>query len=140
MFVSSLSRPAGAFSPATRSGRLLLRVALYLIDQSAKNGDAGSQEASNQEGLDCCFKYGMIGLILPVRKLVLWQLIVGYWLHVAEGIEENDLTGLIGGSNLSGIFQRLHSRGKSAALALEINDIPQPVVAGYDVHGAPCVD
>ena len=39
-----------------------------------------------------------------------------------------------------GIFQRLHSRGKSAALALEINDIPQPVVAGYDVHGAPCVD
>src|SRR5690349_2558334 len=91
MLASGLSGPVGAFSPAARSGRFLLRVALYLIDQVAKNGNASGHKASNQEGFNGCFKYGMVGLVRPLRKLVLWQLIVGYWLHVADGIKENDL-------------------------------------------------
>jgi hypothetical protein len=140
MFASGLSGPAGVFSPAARSGRLLLGVALYLIDQSAKNGDAGGHETSNQEGFDSGFKYGITTFILGVRKLVFWQLIVGYRLHVAEGIEDHDLAGLVGGCNLSSVFQRLGSGAKNAALTLKVDDIPPPVFAGYDVDGAPCVD
>jgi hypothetical protein len=87
MSASGLSRPARALSPPARFGRLLFRVPLYAINEIAEDGDARRREASNQKRLDGCLKQGSTTLVLSLRKLVVWQLIVSNWLHIAESVE-----------------------------------------------------
>ena len=79
-------------------------------------------------------------MILGLRRLIGWQLIVRNRLHTPKRVEQDYLAGLIGSRNLLCVIQGFAPRGKTPALALQINDIPCAMFAGNNMYRAPCID
>jgi hypothetical protein len=119
-----------------RLGCPLFELAINLFDDITQNGNAGGEQASDQQRLHGGFENGPFAPVAELRSGIPWQVVMGNRNESSEFVQEHNLAGLVRSRHRFRVLDRRRFGRGGEHMTLRVNNSPIPPFNRHDVNRA----